>query len=375
MSISSKDFVTLVQEQVAAVQGKASALVDLTIGSLLRAVLEATAGVALWLQGLILTLLVTTRAATASGTDLDTWMADYGVVRLPAVAASGSVTFSRFTASGAALVPVGALVQTGDGSQQFTVQLDTSNPAYSAAQGGYVLANGVASISLTVAAVVAGSAGNVTAGSINTIAQAIPGIDTVTNGAALTTGQDAESDEALRARFIQYINSLSKATKAAVLYAVLSLQQNVSAVIVENLTYAGNLTQNGYFYAVVDDGTGNPSSTFLASAANAIEAARPLSVTYGVFGPSAVTANVVMAITTAAGYIHADVVAQVTAALQNYINTLGLGNSLSYTKLANVAYAASAGVTNVSGVLLNGATTDLAISAKQTAKAGTITVT
>ncbi|MGL1423582.1 baseplate J/gp47 family protein, partial [Vibrio parahaemolyticus] len=72
-----------------------------------------------------------------------------------------------------------------------------------------------------------------------------------------------------------------------------------------------------------------------------------MSVTYGIFGPVQQTANVSMTITTATGYIHADVVALVTAALQTYINTLGLGNSLSYTKLATVAYGASPGVTNV----------------------------
>ena len=373
MSLSSKDFVTLVHEQVASLQGKATALVDLTIGSTLRAVVEAVASVALWLQGLILALLITTRAATASGSDLDTWMADYNFFRLAAVAATGSATFSRFTASGVTVVPVGALIQTGDGTQQYTVQLDTTNPAYSASQGGYVLADGISSVTVAIQAVVAGVGGNVTAGTINTIAQAIPGVDTVTNAAALTNGEDAEQDAAFRSRFVQYINSLSKATKAAVLYAILSLQQNVSAIIVENQAYNG-ISQPGYFYAVVDDGTGSPSSTFLASAANAIEDTRPLSVTYGVFGPNQVTANVSMTITTDTGYVHTDVVALVTAALQTYINTLGLGNSLSYTKLATTAYGASPGVTNVSAVLLNGGTTDLAITAKQTAKSGTISV-
>lgn len=373
MSLSSKDFVTLVQEQVASIQGKATALLDLTIGSTLRAAVESVASVALWLQGLVLALLVTTRASTASGSDLDTWMADYNFTRLAAVAATGSVTFSRFTASGTALVPVGALIQTGDGTQQYTVTADTTNAAYDATQGGYVLANGINSVTVPIQAVVAGVAGNVTSGTINTIAQAVTGIDTVTNAAGLTNGEDAELDADFRARFVQYINSLSKATKAAVLYAILSLQQNVSAIIVENQAYNG-ISQPGYFYAVVDDGSGSPSSTFLASAGTAVEATRPLSVTYGIFGPNQVTANVSATITTATGYTHADVVALVVAALQTYINTLGLGNSLSYTKLATVAYGASPGVTNVSALLLNGGTSDLAITAKQTAKAGTISV-
>ncbi len=135
------------------------------------------------------------------------------------------------------------------------------------------------------------------------------------------------------------------------------------------------MAQPGFFYVIVDDGTGSPSSTLLASAANAIEDVRPLSVTYGVYGPNTVIANVVMAIVTASGYDHAATVALVAAAIQNYINTLGLGVSLSFTRLAQVAYAASDGVTNVTGVTLNGGTSDLAATSQQTIKAGTVQVT
>ncbi|WP_353192100.1 baseplate J/gp47 family protein [Pandoraea pnomenusa] len=374
MTISTKDFVTLVREQVTAIQGSASTLIDLTIGSTLRAVVEATASVALWLQSLILQLLVITRAATSSGSDLDTWMADFGVTRIPAVAASGLVTFARFTPTLNGLVPVDALVQTGDGTQTFAVTLDATNLAYDSTQGGYVLAAGVQAVTVPVLAQTPGTGGNIVTGAANTIVQGMPGIDTVTNAAAFLNGADAESDPSLRTRFIAYINSLSKATKAAVLYAVLSLQQNVSATVTENQQRSG-LWQPGFFYVIVDDGTGAPSETLLASAANAIEDVRPLSVTYGVFGPNTVTANVVMIISTAVGYDHAATVALVTAAIQNYINSLGLGVSLSYTRLAQIAYAASDGVTNVTGVTLNGGTSDLTATSQQTIKAGTVQVT
>ena len=76
-----------------------------------------------------------------------------------------------------------------------------------------------------------------------------------------------------------------------------------------------------------------------------------------------------MTITSAAGYIHANVVAAVVTALQNAINGLGLGNSLPYTRLASIAYGV-AGVTNVTSVLLNGGTSDLTATAEQTVKCG-----
>lgn len=373
MALTTKDFSTLVQEMVSNVQGYASALVDLTIGSILRASLESVSAVVMWLQGLILALLATTRAATSSGTDLDTWMADFGLTRLAATNASGLVTFSRFTPTIQAVVPVGAVVQTADGSQQFTVNLDTTNPAYNASLGGYVIPAGSSSVTVSVTAVTTGSSANVVAGAISTLAQAIPGVDTVSNAAAFTNGANAETDGALRVRFISYVQSLSKATKAAVAYAITSLQQGLTYTLTENQTRAG-VYQPGYFFVVVDDGTGAPSSTLLSTVYNAIDAVRPITVTFDVFAPTVLTANVVMTIATASGYTHSAVTAIVQAALQSYINTLPLGASLAYSRLAQVAYDASPGVTNVTGATMNGGTSDIAATTQQVVKAGTVVV-
>src|SRR5574340_1688790 len=106
-NITTQDFSTIVRTIVTAIQGGARTLVDLTVGSILRAVVEANAAVMLWLQGLILQLLATTRAATSSGADLDSWVADYGLTRLPAVAATGEGSFARYTATVRSGIPIG----------------------------------------------------------------------------------------------------------------------------------------------------------------------------------------------------------------------------------------------------------------------------
>lgn len=372
-SIQTQDWVTLVRNQVSAIQGYAKLLVDLTVGSVLRAVVEANAAVVVWLQGLLMQVLAITRAATSSGTDLDSWVADFGVTRLPAVAAIGIVTFSRFTTTQQVVVPIGATVQTADGTQQFTVTIDTTNPAYNAGLGGYVIAAGVGNVTAPVQALTAGAAGNAVAGSVSVIAGAISGVDTVTNTAAFTNGADAESDAALRTRFIAYVASLSKATKNAVGYAITSLKQGIVYSLVENQTYAG-AAQYGYFYVVVDDGTGSPSSTLLSSVANAIDAVRPLTSTFGVFAPVVVNASVAMTITTAAGYDHTATALLAKNALTAYINALPLGTTLPYSRLAQVAYDASPGVTNVTGVTLNSGTSDLTATSQQVIKASSVTV-
>src|SRR5262249_37500844 len=145
MQLSLRTFNTLVESMAAAVQASATQLLDFTVGSTLRAVLEANASVCLWMQWLILQVLRTTRAATSTGADLDGWVADLSLPRLPAVSATGIVTFSRITPTLAALVPVGTLVRTADGTQTFSVPSDTTNPAWASTSSGYVVASGLAS--------------------------------------------------------------------------------------------------------------------------------------------------------------------------------------------------------------------------------------
>lgn len=373
MVLNILDFTTIVRNQVTAIQARAAALVDLTIGSLLLSVVEANAGVVQWIQQLIVNLLVTTRAATCSGADLDSWMADFSFTRLSAVQATGLVTFSRFTATNQALIPVGTVVTTTDGTQQYTVTADTTNPAYSTTLGGYVIAAGTSSVTVPVLANTAGAAGNALAGTVTVISGGISYVDTVTNAAAFANGTDAEGDDDFRARFVLWVASLSKATKAAIGYAIASMQQGVTYSLVENQDYSGN-TLYGYFYAVVDDGSGSPSSTFLNSAAIAIEAVRPFCGRYGVFGPSLLSANVGMVITTDSTVTHSDVVAQVNAAIQSYISSLSLGQLLSYSKLISIAYGVTSAITNVTSVTLNGGTADMAANPKQVIRPGTISV-
>lgn len=373
MTISIKTFATMVSDAATAIQGAAASLLDLSVGSVLRAYVEAQAAMALWLQGIALQIAALARFATSNGADADTWAADFGFARLAANASSGTVTFARFTATVSATVPVGTLVQTADGTQQYVVVADTAKVAYSAVAGGYVLGVGVASITATVKSTAPAAAGNAVAGAINTLASSIAGVDTVTNTVGFTNGSDAESDIAFRARFPVYLNGLAGATYAAISSAIQGVQTGITFTITENMSYAG-AAQPGYFYVVVDDGTGAPSAGFLALITAAVDTKRPLTSTFGVFAPSILTANVAMTLTTAVGYTHSVLVANVQAALLAYINALSLGQPLPFSRLAQVAYGTSAGITNVTGVTLNSGGADLAATSQQLIRAGTLAI-
>jgi uncharacterized phage protein gp47/JayE len=372
MALTTYTFNQIVSNIATAIQASAASALNFTAGSVLRAIAESVSGVVLWLQAIILQTLTLTRAATSQGSDLDTWCADFGFSRLDARAATGQVTFSRFTATQQAVVPVNAAVQTADSTQKFFVTTDTTNTAYNAGLGGYVLPANTTSVSVPVQAVTPGIAGNVQAASVTVIAKAIPNVDTVTNAAAFLTGLDAESDANFRARFVLYLSSLSKGIKAAIGSAITGVQQGLNYTITENQAYNGTYSP-GYFYVVVDDGTGAASSTLLASVSAAIEAVRGFTISYGVFAPSSLTANVSMAITHATGFTHATVVGNVGVALTSFLNSLTLGVSVPYTQLASVAYSV-AGVQNVTSVTLNGGTADLVANQTQRVVAGTMTI-
>ena len=196
MLLPLNSFTVLVEQMAAAVQGGASQLVDVSVGSVLRAVIEAGASLALWMQWLILQVVSLTRASTSNGADLDSWMADFSLTRLPGAAAAGTVTFARYTVGLNTVVPVGTIVRTDDGSQSFIVVASSSDAAWNGLNG-YDLPAALASIDVPVQAVVTGSLGNVVSNAIGLLSTAIPGVDTVGNANALIGGVDPESGSAL----------------------------------------------------------------------------------------------------------------------------------------------------------------------------------
>jgi phage-related baseplate assembly protein len=373
MQLSLKGFSSLVETMSAAVQGAAAQLLDLSVGSVLRAVLEANAAIALWMQWLILQALQATRLATSTGADVDSFGADFGMTRLAATAAAGSATFARFTPTIPAIVPVGTTIATSDGSARFIVTADTTNAAWSAAQNGYLLGAGVSSVTVPIAALAAGSAGNILPGTISLIATALPGIDSVTNLLALSGGLDAESDIAFRTRFQLFIDSRSRATLQAVSYAATSVQQNITCAVIENSDAAGDF-EPGHFVVYVDDGTGAPVASLLTAVQQAVDAVRPVGSVFAVFGPTVLDADLGMTLVLATGADRATVVAQVSGVLTGFVNTLPVGAGLAYTRLAQLVYDASPSITNVTSLLLNGVTNDLPSAPATVIKLGALAI-
>ena len=373
MQLSLQTFQQLLQRMSAAVQSSASQLVDLSVGSMIRAILEANASIGLWVQWLIVQTLSMTRAATSAGEDLDTWMADFLLTRQPAVPAQGQATFSRLLATVPLLIPAGIQIKTAATGVSFMVATDQTNLAWQVASNGYLLPPGVSSINLPIVAQLSGSGGNVMAGAISVIATAVPGLDYVSNILPLSGGSDAEGDTKFRARFQDYINSRSQATAVAVGYAVASMGQQFRYKKFENIDAVGGWLP-GHFLVIVDDGSGQPTASTLSGVYAAIDSIRPIGSTFTVRAPDVVTVNVAVALTPGGEALDTAVRTLVMNALSQYIGQIPIGGILSITRIAEVAYRAGRFDGNIASILINGSPRDVICSPFGVLKATSISV-
>ena len=394
MAVSLQTFSGLVGQAATAVQGACQQTLDLTVGSVIRALLEAQASVALWLQYLVLQVLSIIRLSTSNGASVDSYVADFGLTRLGGTPATGLVVFSCFTpATSSAVIPVGATVRTGS-AITYAVYADTTNPAYSATVtsaggilGGYVRTLGTASVTAPVQATIGGTSGNVAAGVINLLGTAIPFIDTVSNPDAFSEGQDGESDSALKTRFVSYINSRAEGTLGAVENAVTSVQTGLLFEVAENLDASGT-SDPGNFVVVVDDGSGSPPMALLTAVYAAVDLVRPIGSSFQVIGPVVLTANVSITTSIAASLTTAAATAireSIATAVSAYLTGLNVGAPASYSALIRIAYAVdqtdilnltnvTLTATNTAGSSIGTGTSDIPGALGQVIRPGTIAV-
>ena len=374
MKLSLLTLPNIVANSAAAVQLASNRLLDLSTGSVLRAVLEANGSIALWMQWLIVRVLRTTRASSSSDEDLDSWMADFAFTRLPASSAVGFVTFSRYVALTTSWIAVGSLVKTTDGSQSFVVSADPGNIAWDPTTSRYRVNPGVTSLSVPITAQSPGSTGNVQASTISVIASPIPGVDTVVNATATTNGADGESDTSFRSRFIFYINSRSRSTTMAIQNAVAGVEQGLSYKVLENVDASGNPSL-GNFLVLVDNGSGSASPALLAAINDAVERVRPIGSRFGIQSPVVTMVTISLHLTLATGANFGTISTALIQKITNYVNGLAIGAPFPITRAAQLAYDTDPSILNVDTLLLNGQSQDIMVGSTGVVKVASVMVT
>jgi phage-related baseplate assembly protein len=306
---------------------------------------EADASQATVLQWMAVNVINFARASTSSGSDLDSWMADFGFTRLGASFATGTVTFSTAVdATQLIYIPVGTIVQTPGAAIQYQVVADNSQPTFNASKQAYYIPIGFTSCNVTVTSLVAGSSYNVQATMLSQLASTIFGISSTSNLSAIDDGTNAETDVAFRARFVDYINSLSKATETAIYEALISIETSLKVALFENVQAIGNPPTGftnpylGNIVALVDDGSGAPSTNLLAACTNAVAATVAFGIMYQVLPPAVVHPAIVVNIRIAANPTETTAVIEsnVAIAIINYINALPIGSTIWLNKLIQI---------------------------------------
>lgn len=149
---------------------------------------------------------------TATGDELDSKAADFGLSRKSAVAAIGSVDI---TVSAATTIPIGSLFAAPATTTRDEVQFETLSALSPGSAGTY---------SVAVRCTSTGVSGNVATGQITKIVNPIASVTGVTNPGATTLGASAEDDDSLRARIRRHIDGLSRGTAPSILAAALDFE-------------------------------------------------------------------------------------------------------------------------------------------------------
>lgn len=389
MPLQLYSFNDFVAAQVIAMQASANEPLDFEPGADFLAFTEANAGNALALQSQNVYNLAVSRAQTSYGNDLDTWCQQFQFFRKEPTNAYSTVTFSRFTPTAQAIIPAGsfdlstqgALVYSPISGITYSVYADTTHPNYDPLQEAYIVPVNTASITVPIIATVSGSLGNVLAGQINTIYSTLINIDTVTNPENVDNGEDEETDAQYRARFVLYINGLSKANYDAVAAAILTVPGVQRYKLVPFYDVDDNPLP-AFFYAVIDDGTGNASGTLLANVQAAVLATRGLGIATSIYAPIPFEIDISAQVLSDGSVPNATIQAAAQQSLFSYIESQSFNATFYYSEIPRIIYNTNnslsgkpdSPIINVSNYLLNGGTSDIAVVGREIMVPGTIEV-
>lgn len=194
------------------------------------------------LYGLLAQVLRLSIISTSEGRWLRGLVAGFGMATFAGVKSSAIVRLTKFSPATAAIpIPAGTQFRSQEGIQ-FQSKLAATFP------------QGATTLDLEVECIEAGTIGNVAAGQIIALVDAVVGIDTVTNPQPAINGVNAESDAHIKNRVSPYIQMLHRATIPAIEFKILidnPAFPNVRRFHTERL-----ISVPGYFRGILDEVSG-----------------------------------------------------------------------------------------------------------------------
>ena len=290
---------------------------------------------------------------TAEGEYLDYHAQLRSLERKPALPAQGTV---RFTAGEAAqsdrTIPEGTVCMTAG-----LVRFATTQAA--------VLPAGELTVDVPVQALEPGTAGNVSAQTVVSMAVAPMGIASCTNPQAFAGGADGEGDEELRARILDTFRRLPNGANAAFYeQGALSFDQVAAAAVIPKPRGLGSVD------VIVSTLAGTPGEELLEQLQDYFEQRREIAVDVQVKAPTPVTVNVAVQVKAKGGWDKTQVLDQVEEALEGWFDGKLLGQDVLLARLGSLIY----GCDGVENYAVSAPAADLAVDAGQLPVLGTLSV-
>lgn len=267
---------------------------------------------------------------TAEGEYLDQHAQLRGLERKPAVAAKGVVRFIAGEVSNADReIPQGTVCMTAG-----LIRFETTAPA--------VIPAGGQTAEAPVRALEPGTPGNVSAGTIVSMAVAPIGVSSCVNPSPCIEGADGEADEELRVRVLETFKRLPNGANSAFYQqGALSFDQVVAAAVIPRPRGVGSVD------VIPATLTGLPSQELLEEMQDYFDQRREIAVDLKVRAPETLNVDIAVQVELEEGRDKDEVLARVKEAIQDWFTGRLLGQRVLRAKLGEIVYHCE-GVVNYS---------------------------
>lgn len=374
MAFQIRDFRSIVAGSINWMKAVTDKITDFNVGSVARTMIEAPAAE---MDELYQNILIGLKEAIPVSV-----FTTFGFERAAASAASGVVRFS----TGGPLATVAIAVPDGT-----AVKVPSTSQTYIAQAAGTIQV-GQSYADILVAAQSAGAAWNVEADSITELSTPVSGVVSVTNPAPLTNGRDEETDDERKSRFQGYISTLSRGTKAAVIYGAKTAKLvDENGLITEYVAHANVVEPYvdddeepiSLVECYIHNGASATSSDlveearrvihgYVTSSGVAVPGWKAAGVKVVVSAAADVPVNITGNLTMLPGYSEGDGITAAESALTSYVQGLDVGATAVRAEIIAIVMRDVPGVYNFS---MSAPASDVACSASEKAITGTVTLT
>jgi uncharacterized phage protein gp47/JayE len=232
------------------------------------------------------------------------------------------------------------------------------------------IVNTATRISLPAASEEVGAEGNVVAGTITILTNAPATLTDVINAAAFTGGSDPEDTEEYRQRLMQHLQNPSSGSSLDMKMWAEEVPGVETATVFPN-DNLGTPVNGHVTVRIAGPGGSVPDSTVIANTLAALQEQDLATITVHVTTFTPVATNVTVDVTTSGSYTLSDVTLNVQNEITNYINALGVGETLMISGIIDAVF----GLPGISDVIVTTPATNQTTTATQKRTPGTITVT